>query len=441
MLAMRFNLIASSWQSPKAVGSSYLGLTTETLYTLLIRPGFITNSSPFAVVRHVVMRRLAASHTANCPDRPAGVTDLNTSGARERSGVSNFIVRQEGQSPRVAEKVWEVRLGTGSLLLGALAGMLAGLYLGRRDSRNDPALQPKDWPVNIAHRGGAKIAPENTLEGFREGLRVGAGVLELDVHSTADGTVVVHHDEKVDRTTDGSGAIREMTLAEVKRLDAGYRFTPDGGRTYPYRREGVRIPTMEEVYREFTDVPINVEMKGKRPGIEEAVWRIIEGVGAEERTLVVSEDSGTIRRFREASGGGVATASSSAELILFWLLSRLRLSGLSKPSYQALQGPETYKGLRIVTSELIRRAHERGLRVDVWTIDHEPDMRRLLGFGVDGIMTDRPDILTRVLRGEWGDGSCHLRQVPHRQSCEGTAGDTAVYGRFILNSFGIHRYW
>jgi glycerophosphoryl diester phosphodiesterase len=229
---------------------------------------------------------------------------------------------------------------------------------------------------------------------------VGAGVLELDVHTTADGTVVVIHDETVDRTTDGSGAIREMTLAEVKRLDAGYRFTPDGGRTYPYRGEGVRIPTMEEVYREFTDVPINVEIKGKRPGIEKALWRIIEGAGAEERTLVVSEDSGTIRRFREASGRRVATASSSVELIFFWLLSRLRLSGLSKPSYQALQGPETYKGLRIVTSELIRRAHERGLRVDVWTIDYEPDMRRLLGFGVDGIMTDRPDILTRVLRGE-----------------------------------------
>jgi len=229
---------------------------------------------------------------------------------------------------------------------------------------------------------------------------VGAGVLELDVHATADSTVVVHHDEMVDRTTDGSGAIREMTLAEVKRFDAGYRFTPDGGRTHPYRGEGLRIPTMEEVYREFTDVPINVEIKGKRPGIEEAVWRIIEGIGAEERTLLVSEDSGTIRRFREASGRGVATASSSAELIFFWLLSRLRLSGLAKPSYQALQGPETYKGLRIVTPELVRGAHKRGLRVDVWTIDHEPDMRRLLGFGVDGIMTDRPDILTRVLRGK-----------------------------------------
>jgi glycerophosphoryl diester phosphodiesterase len=313
--------------------------------------------------------------------------------------VSNFIIRQEGPSSVVADNLWEIRPSWGSLLVGALAMVAIGRYMGSRKP-GAGARTPQGWPVNFAHRGGAKIVPENTLEGFREGLRVGAGVLELDVHALADGTVVVHHDETVDRTTNGSGAIREMTLAEVKRLDAGYRFTPDGGRTYPHRGEGVKVPTLEEVYREFTDVPINVEIKGKRPDIEEVVWRIIEGAGAEERTLVVSEDSGTIRRFRKASGGSVATASSSAELIFFWLLSRLHLIGLSKPSYQALQGPETYKGLRIVTPELVRGAHERGLRVDVWTIDHEPDMRRLLGFGVDGIMTDRPDILTRVLRGK-----------------------------------------
>jgi glycerophosphoryl diester phosphodiesterase len=316
--------------------------------------------------------------------------------------MSNFIIKQEGPSSVVADNLWEIRLGVGSFLIGALASALAMVVVGRYVGRRKPGagVTPQGWPVNFAHRGGAKIAPENTVEGFREGLRVGAGVLELDVHAIADGNVVVIHDETVDRTTDGSGAVREMTLVEVKRLDAGYWFTPDGGKTYPYRGEGVKVPTMEEVYRQFPDLPINVEIKGKRPGIEKAVWRIIEGAGAEERTLVVSEDSGTIRRFREASGGRVGTASSSTELISFWLLSRLHLSGLSKPSYQALQGPETYKGLRIVTPELVRAAHERGLRVDVWTIDHEPDMRRLLGFGVDGIMTDRPDILARVLRGE-----------------------------------------
>jgi glycerophosphoryl diester phosphodiesterase len=320
--------------------------------------------------------------------------------------VSNFIVKQEGSSPRVAEKVWEVRLGTGSLLLGAFAGVLAGLYLARRSDQNDLPRKLKDWPVNIAHRGGAQIAPENTLEGFREGLSVGAGALELDVHTTADGHVVVIHDDTVDRTTQSTGPVREMSFAEIRRLDAGYRFTPDGGETFPYRGQGIRIPTLEEVYDEFTEVPINVEIKGERPGIEAAVWQIIEAAGAEERTLVVSESTPTIRRFREASGGRMETGSSSVELITFYLLSRVGLSRLSKPRYQALQGPQTYHGLRVVTPGFIRAAHERGLRIDVWTINSESDMRRLLGYGVDGIMTDRPDLLARVLEGsETGDDS------------------------------------
>jgi len=312
--------------------------------------------------------------------------------------MSNFIIKQDGPSPRVAEKVFEVHLGAGSLALGALAGAAVGLYLGSRNNVGVGTRAPKDWPVNIAHRGGAKIAPENTLKGFECGLEAGAGVIELDVHTTADGHVVVLHDPDMGRTTDGAGLVREMTLAEVKRLDAGYKFTPDNGATYPHRGQGIRVPSLDEVYGKFPEVPVNVEIKGDRPGIEEAVSRVIEGAGAEGRTLVVSEDSATIRRFRRASGGRVATASSSAELVSFWLLSRLGLS-VPKPPYQALQGPETYKGLRIVTPGLVRAAHARGLRVDVWTVDEEPDMRRLLGFGVDGIMTDRPDVLARVLGG------------------------------------------
>jgi glycerophosphoryl diester phosphodiesterase len=147
--------------------------------------------------------------------------------------MSNFVVKQEGPSPRVAEKVVEVRLGAGSLLIGALAGTLAGLYLGKRSAREDLAAEPKNWPVSFAHRGGAGIAPENTLEAFRKALKVGAGVLELDVHTTADGHVVVIHDDVVDRTTEGTGPVREMTLPEVKHLDAGYKFTSDKGKPSP----------------------------------------------------------------------------------------------------------------------------------------------------------------------------------------------------------------
>ena len=316
--------------------------------------------------------------------------------------MSNFIIRQEGHSSVVADNIWEVRLGAGSMLLGALAGFVVGALVGLRTGRSTTpvgaATIPKDWPVNIAHRGGAKIAPENTLEGFRHALQAGAGVLELDVHLTADGHLVVIHDETVDRTTDGSGPVREMTLAEVKRLDAGYDFPP-GGDVHPYRGKGVRVPTLEEVYREFPNVPINVEIKAEgRPGAEEAVWRVIEEAGAAERTLVVSQNNGVIGRFRRITEGKVATGSSIREIVTFDLLSRLGLSRLLKPPYQALQGPEVYRGvLHVVTPDFVRAAHELGIRVDVWTIDREADMRRLLGYGVDGIMTDRPDVLAQLL--------------------------------------------
>ena len=321
--------------------------------------------------------------------------------------MSNFIIRQEGPSSVVADNIWELRLGTGSLLLGVLAGAVGGALVGLRlGMRGGSSSRPDitDWPVNVAHRGGADIAPENTLDGFREDLKVGAGVLEFDVHQTADGHLVVIHDETVDRTTDGSGPVREKTLAEVKRLDAGYKFSRDNGKTFPCRGRGATVPTLQEVYREFGDVPINVEIKDKdRPGIEGALWRGIREAGAEDRTLVVSGDWGAIRRFREACGGRVATASSTPELVAFDLLRRLRLSGLSRPAYQALQGPEYYLEtlpIRAVTPGFVRAARKAGLRVDVWTINTEERMRRVLALGVDGIMTDRPDILARILGGE-----------------------------------------
>ncbi|MDQ5828971.1 MAG: glycerophosphodiester phosphodiesterase [Actinomycetota bacterium] len=316
--------------------------------------------------------------------------------------MSNFVIKQEGPASVTAEKIWQVRLGAFSFVLGALAGVLAGVILGSRASGGNRNTPLKDWPINLAHRGGAGIAPENTLEAFREALRVGAGGLELDIHATADGRLVVIHDETVDRTTDGSGAVGEMTLAEVKRLDAGYWFTTDGGRSYPWRQRGVRVPTLEEVHEHFEGVPINVEIKEPaRPGVEEALFEAIRAAGTEDRTLVVSENTAAIRRFRKASGGRVATGSSTAEIVVFDVLRRVRLSSLLRPPYRALQGPENFRGLlRVVTPGFVRASHEIGVRVDVWTINDEPSMRRLLGFGVDGIMTDRPDILAKVLRGE-----------------------------------------
>jgi len=211
---------------------------------------------------------------------------------RDTNRVSNFIVRPEDPSSKVADNMWKLHLGLGALLLGALAGGLGSalvpLYFGRRAKLEGPKDWPVKMPVNIAHRGGKCIAPENTIVGFRAGLNAGADVLELEVHLTADGHLVVIHDDKVDRTTNGSGLIREKTLQEIKLLDAGYKFPGQGSKTYPYRGQGVVIPTLEEVYQEFPDVATNVEIKEDQPGIEQALWQVIEEAEAAERTLVVS---------------------------------------------------------------------------------------------------------------------------------------------------------
>ena len=280
-------------------------------------------------------------------------------------------------------------------LAGGLAG-LGGLVFAARRGAGTRA-STRDWPVNFAHRGASGLAPENTLEAFRIGVEAGARGLELDAHMTLDGEVVVLHDPTVDRTTDGSGAVAEMPLADLRRLDAGYRFSLDGGSSYPYRGRGLRIPTLAEVYDEFPGAFLNIEIKEARPGIEEAVLRVIRDAGARGRTLVVSNRHGVVRRFRRLAGDDVSTGASRREITEFYLWSRSRLEGLRRPAYDALQVPVEHRGIPLITPRFIQAAHARGVRVDAWTINDPAEMRRLLELGVDVIMTDRPDLLARVL--------------------------------------------
>ena len=228
-------------------------------------------------------------------------------------------------------------------------------------------------------------------------MEAGAGGLELDVHVSRDGEIVVIHDPTVDRTTEGFGAVAGMTLGELRNLDARYRFSPDGGRTYPYRGRGVGIPTLAEVYEEFPAACVNIEIKEAQPGVEGAVAEIIREAGAEERTLVVSNRHGVVKRFREVSGGRVSTGASRREIRDFYLLSRLRLERLFRPPFEALQVPVDYRGISLVTPRFVKAAHARGARVDVWTINDPGEMRRLLDLGVDGVMSDLPEALADVL--------------------------------------------
>jgi glycerophosphoryl diester phosphodiesterase len=285
------------------------------------------------------------------------------------------------------------------ILIAALAGLsgaLVAVSLLRREKR----IARGPWPANFAHRGASALAPENTLEAFR--LASEAGGLELDLHVTRDGEVVVIHDATVDRTTDGSGAVAAMTLDEIRRLDAGYRFSPDGGRTFPYRGRGLRVPTLAEVYEGFPEARVNADIKDDWRGAEEAVLRVIRNAGAEGRTLVASTDHAVLRRFREISEELVSTSASRREIAVFYLLSRLHLEALVSPAYDALQVPVEHRGIELVTPRFVRAAHSRGVGVDVWTINDAAEMRRLLHLGVDVIMTDRPEVLAALLAARRG---------------------------------------
>jgi glycerophosphoryl diester phosphodiesterase len=283
----------------------------------------------------------------------------------------------------------------------AVAGVglsLAAIMLRKGETRTIRS----NWPVNFAHRGASGRAPENTLEAFRLAVEAGAGGLELDVHMTRDGEIVVIHDETVDRTTDGSGAVAGMTLGELRNLDAGYRFSPDGGSTYPYRGRGFRIPTLAEVYEELPGVCVNIDIKEPQPGAENAVLQVIREANTGERSLVVSDGHAVVRRFRRVSGGHISTGASRLEITTFYLLGRLRLERLVRPPYDALQVPVDYRGIPLATPRFLEAAHARGVRVDVWTINDPNEMRRLLDLGVDVIMTDRPETLASVLEGRRG---------------------------------------
>jgi glycerophosphoryl diester phosphodiesterase len=223
------------------------------------------------------------------------------------------------------------------LVLILLAGLVCSVALvlrkGSRKARQD------EWPVNMAHRGASALAPENTIEAFRLALEAGAGGLELDVHMTRDGHIVVIHDATVDRTTSGTGAVSEMTIDELRGLDAGYNFSPDGGPTRPYRGRGSKVPMLERVLREFPGVAINIDIKAGSSGIEAAVLGVVREADALGRVLVVSTTHATVKRFRRISGGHVSTGASRWETGIFYLLSRLHLEWLARPDYDALQVP------------------------------------------------------------------------------------------------------
>jgi glycerophosphoryl diester phosphodiesterase len=247
-------------------------------------------------------------------------------------------------------------------------------------------------PLVFAHRGGCALGPENTLAAFDLGLQAAADGLELDVHLSADGIAVVHHDTTLDRTTSDRGPLAERTAAELARVDAGYHFTSNGG--FPFRRQGVGIPSLREVLLRYRDVPIVIEMKIDTPEMGQAVAGDVVAADAVDRVCLAGYGTRSAAAARAATPGAAASAThAEVRLAVYRGFAGWPVRDVPYGGYQV---PERNGLIRIVSPRFVREAHAAGLKVQVWTVDDELDMRRLLAWGVDGLISNRPDIASRV---------------------------------------------
>lgn len=245
----------------------------------------------------------------------------------------------------------------------------------------------------FAHRGGSALRPENTLAAFDHGLALGADGLELDVHLSRDGVVVVHHDRLLERTTNGRGALADYTASELAALDAGWNF---GGPDRPFKGQVGGLPTFAEVLRRYRDVPLIVELKVNDPVLAHRAIDEIRAVEAVERVALGSFGTRVLRAAR-AYEPRIVTGSSREETRLALYRSWVRLP-VRRPHYDVFQVPELAGMTRVVSRRFIKYAHADGLAVQVWTVDKAADMWRLLEWGADGIISDRPDVAVGVVR-------------------------------------------
>lgn len=251
----------------------------------------------------------------------------------------------------------------------------------------------------IAHQGGDGVWPGDTMLAFENAVQIGADVLEMDAHITKDGHIVLMHDEEVDRTTDGTGLIEELTLDELKQLDAAYDWSNDGGKTFPYRGQGIQVPTLEEIFQRFPQMRFVIEIKLTKNPIEKPLCDLIRQNNMQEKALIGSFHDEAMQNFR-ATCPEVATSAASDEVRNYVLLGKVFLWGFYLPQFQTIQppyDPAESLGITIVTERFIRESHAKNIRVEPWTVNDPNLMKQYIEWGVDGIITDRPDLLVEVL--------------------------------------------
>ena len=287
-------------------------------------------------------------------------------------------------------KRWQIILAISALLL------LAFRLTSNPAPKHPYYAENLNYPLVIAHQSGDGVWPGETMLAYQNAVDLGVDVLEMDIHITKDGELILMHDETVDRTTNGTGEIESMTLAELKKLDAAYDWSPDDGKTFPYRGQGIQVATLEEIFQAFPEMRMTIEIKKTNASMAKPFCDLIREYNMQDKVLVASFHDERLKEFR-AECPEVATSSAKNETTVFVLLTKAYLGGFYSPIFYSLQVPEESGGITVMTPAFVRAAHARNLAVEPWTINDEETMRKIIEWGVDGIITDRPDILMEVL--------------------------------------------
>lgn len=260
-------------------------------------------------------------------------------------------------------------------------------------------LPNRQGPLVIAHgdEAGSGLYPGNTLLYLQKMVELGVDALEIDVNLTADGHLVLIHDAQLERTTDGHGAVRGKTLAQLRQLNMGYNWSPDG-ETFPYRDRPLRIVTIDEAFVALPDTPMIIELKNSEWRAAEAMCESLRRSNKRGQVIVSSFHQGVINHFRRLCPE-VATGAATLDAMLFFAAQLLHAEKLLRPAYQTMQLPMRYHGIPVFSRRFLRAARKLNLHVSAWTVNEAEDMRRYIDLGLDGLVSDRPDKLMALLKG------------------------------------------
>ncbi|QBP41568.1 glycerophosphodiester phosphodiesterase [Paenisporosarcina antarctica] len=273
--------------------------------------------------------------------------------------------------------------------------------ISKPQKRQDKVSLQYEHPIILAHRGGSLIAPENSMVAFKKSAELGVHGFEIDIRLTKNEEIIVFHDEYVDRTTDGSGRVADLTLSELKAFDLGYQFVNDH-QEFEYRGQGETVITLRELFEEFPQMLINIDMKDSPETYEGSLipsklWRLIEELNVQNRIVVTSFYDEQIDRFNLYAQNSVALGAGVIEVRKAYSAFTSQFGHLYHPRADVVQIPVKSGVFPLDSEGFIHFLTNLNVSVHYWTINDSQTMERLLQLGAKGIITDRPDVALSLL--------------------------------------------